>query len=574
MHWRRRLRKIRLKSNKALPIAIFCFSVGVFFGWNSNAGITVAKATLGDDQVQKRSNELEVAIVPGVLGRKKLSIKSEIDAAVFTRLPENLENNIYPPRSPSQKFTLVPTKVIERNRANENGRSQYFMLFIVKTSPLHVSRRDVIRKTWGAVKVIDGLLLNTIFVVGDVGKNQPVQDMLEKESRDHGDILQIDVSEGYRNLPSKVLSAMQWLISKSSDIASDFYTFTDDDCVMNIAWIADFFGQLAYVTETKESRPIKSDSAATPNVKKIQSIELYKKATVNEVTLPRLAGNRNNDSPKLEFDSKVVVDQSKMQPQKFDGNSDLDLKENLEIYGEMHQNNPKLQVEVTRKDGDETEKLTLSSDEAELFEILKSANPTFTLNETLTNYNSAYKHNADNLTNYIKLSLRRQDDPTAIFRQKIFSPDTIYCGFSYDARGRPIRKVRSKYSVTPDIYSPNIYPPFCHGGMYTMTGNRMASIYGISTVTDWKKFHLEDVLITGILREKTGVPESKYIRIATTVPKKRSLMYYAWDSGPKVIMKMARKWKYFTVPLFRKRLIMEAVKDGRPISWNNYDRVK
>lgn len=80
----------------------------------------------------------------------------------------------------------------------ENGRSQYFMLFIVKTSPLHTTRRDVIRKTWGAVKVVDGLLLNTIFVVGNVGSNQAVQNMLEKESQVHGDMLQSDALEGYR----------------------------------------------------------------------------------------------------------------------------------------------------------------------------------------------------------------------------------------------------------------------------------------------------------------------------------------------------------------------------------------
>ena len=72
------------------------------------------------------------------------------------------------------------------------------MLFIVKSSPIHTTRRDVIRKTWGAVKVVDGLLLNTIFVVGNVGKNQPIQDMLFKENEYYGDMLQIDAFEGYR----------------------------------------------------------------------------------------------------------------------------------------------------------------------------------------------------------------------------------------------------------------------------------------------------------------------------------------------------------------------------------------
>lgn len=72
------------------------------------------------------------------------------------------------------------------------------MLFVVKTAPVHTNRREVIRRTWGSVKVIDGRMYNTIFVVGNVGSNSQMQKSLEKEHAVYGDLLQTDATEGYR----------------------------------------------------------------------------------------------------------------------------------------------------------------------------------------------------------------------------------------------------------------------------------------------------------------------------------------------------------------------------------------
>ena len=62
---------------------------------------------------------------------------------------------------------------------------------------------------------------------------------IEEEGRKYGDILQARVPDDYKGLPLKVLSAYQWIRDEWGD-RSDFYSFTDDDCVLNLPRIYDY----------------------------------------------------------------------------------------------------------------------------------------------------------------------------------------------------------------------------------------------------------------------------------------------------------------------------------------------
>ena len=62
------------------------------------------------------------------------------------------------------------------------------------------------------------------------------------------------------------------------------------------------------------------------------------------------------------------------------------------------------------------------------------------------------------------------------------------------------RERTSRYYISEDIYSGNLYPPFCHGGMVVISQNHLKKLYETSLVTEKGDFFLEDVYIYGILR--------------------------------------------------------------------------
>ena len=65
------------------------------------------------------------------------------------------------------------------------------------------------------------------------------------------------------------------------------------------------------------------------------------------------------------------------------------------------------------------------------------------------------------------------------------------------------RKKKFKWGVSPDVYPGDIYPAFCHGGMAVWPFTILSEVYNTSETTNCTSMHLEDVLISGILRQKT-----------------------------------------------------------------------
>ncbi|XP_039248500.2 uncharacterized protein LOC120326305 [Styela clava] len=119
----------------------------------------------------------------------------------------------------------------------------------------------------------------------------------------------------------------------------------------------------------------------------------------------------------------------------------------------------------------------------------------------------------------------------------------IYCGFLYDRDNKAIRAEKSKWSMSAWQYSERYYPTFCHGGMYTMKQPMLKTLYCISEVTNTSGFHLEDVLITGILREKIGEGDVNIKPVTTNTGKRLDLMYYPWDdNAARTLWKMNHKW--------------------------------
>jgi len=90
---------------------------------------------------------------------------------------------------------------------------QYLIIY-VHTAPEHLSRRQAVRSTWGNVTrwstVSDPVTLR--FMLGrPVNDRRRQQRALVNEQAEHGDLVQLDFVDSYRNMTLKAVGALQWL---------------------------------------------------------------------------------------------------------------------------------------------------------------------------------------------------------------------------------------------------------------------------------------------------------------------------------------------------------------------------
>ena len=86
----------------------------------------------------------------------------------------------------------------------------------------------------------------------------------------------------------------------------------------------------------------------------------------------------------------------------------------------------------------------------------------------------------------------------------------IVCMYSlWRNKGVPDRDPKSKYYVSWKQYDGTTWPRFCPGGMYTVSGEVARRLYVTSRNTPL--LPVDDVWLTGIIREKMLVPETMVV---------------------------------------------------------------
>ncbi|KAM4692882.1 UDP-GlcNAc:betaGal beta-1,3-N-acetylglucosaminyltransferase 7 [Discoglossus pictus] len=88
------------------------------------------------------------------------------------------------------------------------------LLIVVKSIITQHDRRDVIRKTWGKDKEVDGKKVRTLFLLGTAMKEEEranYQKLLEFENLIYGDILQWDFLDSFFNLTLKEVHFLKWM---------------------------------------------------------------------------------------------------------------------------------------------------------------------------------------------------------------------------------------------------------------------------------------------------------------------------------------------------------------------------
>ncbi|XP_046638220.1 beta-1,3-galactosyltransferase 5-like [Daphnia pulicaria] len=119
---------------------------------------------------------------------------------------------------------------------------QISVFIAVISAPNNFEKRKMIRQTWKnhlKMESDKGLLVTAGFgfIVG-LTANNVTQAKIEEESKLYGDIIQIGVSDFYRNLSSKVAGLFNWLYRHCSKV--DFLLKVDDDVYVNVRNLTHF----------------------------------------------------------------------------------------------------------------------------------------------------------------------------------------------------------------------------------------------------------------------------------------------------------------------------------------------
>lgn len=118
-----------------------------------------------------------------------------------------------PSALPAEEYRLLSPETY-RYQLNEPAVCRHrspFLLLMVPVAPGEAVARQAIRSTWGASA--PGRDTFTLFYVGlpEGGRGTSTQAELEKESRRHADIIQMDFQDSYHNLTIKTMMMMHWL---------------------------------------------------------------------------------------------------------------------------------------------------------------------------------------------------------------------------------------------------------------------------------------------------------------------------------------------------------------------------
>ena len=126
--------------------------------------------------------------------------------------------NIYP-----HKFLSTPTDLC----GNFEESKKVFLLFLIKTSFRHFSRRHVIRETWANNQILKELHIERVFIVGRmVGRNR-LHHKMRVEVTKESDILEIDMIDNYYNNTWKSMGGVKFALNNCPH--AEYVMIVDDD---------------------------------------------------------------------------------------------------------------------------------------------------------------------------------------------------------------------------------------------------------------------------------------------------------------------------------------------------------
>lgn len=112
-----------------------------------------------------------------------------------------------------------------------SSAAQPFLVALVHSSPKNFLKRDVIRKTWGALRTVNGYSVIVVFILGLVN-DSTVDRLLHNEYRIHKDLVSAKFVDSYHNLTYKHLTSYKWVLKFCN--TTKLVMKADDDAFIDI----------------------------------------------------------------------------------------------------------------------------------------------------------------------------------------------------------------------------------------------------------------------------------------------------------------------------------------------------
>ncbi|XP_061593187.1 N-acetyllactosaminide beta-1,3-N-acetylglucosaminyltransferase 3-like isoform X2 [Cololabis saira] len=148
----------------------------------------------------------------------------------FNSLPGHLKDFLY--YRHCRYFPMLLDTPGKCGGADRSG--DVFLLLVVKSSPGNYDRREVLRKTWAAERLHNGVWIRRVFISGTSGagfQKERLNKLLEMEQREYSDILQWDFSDTFYNLTLKQILFLEWMERNCPN--ARFLLNGDDDVLSN-----------------------------------------------------------------------------------------------------------------------------------------------------------------------------------------------------------------------------------------------------------------------------------------------------------------------------------------------------
>ncbi|CAL8270412.1 beta-1,3-galactosyltransferase 2-like [Gadus morhua] len=109
-----------------------------------------------------------------------------------------------------------------------------FLVLVVPVAPSNRKARDAIRKTWGTETLVQGELIQTVFLLGlpSRGNITEQQEHVSMENLQYHDLIQSDFIDSYNNLTIKTMVIMDWLATQCPKVS--YAMKIDSDMFLNV----------------------------------------------------------------------------------------------------------------------------------------------------------------------------------------------------------------------------------------------------------------------------------------------------------------------------------------------------
>ncbi|CAL8331519.1 unnamed protein product [Merluccius merluccius] len=123
-------------------------------------------------------------------------------------------------------FILDDTEVCRSNTP--------YLVLVVPVAPSNRKARDAIRQTWGNETLVQGELIQTVFLLGlpSKGNITEQQEHVRKENLQYHDLIQSDFVDSYINLTIKTMVIMDWLATRCPK--ASYAMKIDSDMFLNV----------------------------------------------------------------------------------------------------------------------------------------------------------------------------------------------------------------------------------------------------------------------------------------------------------------------------------------------------